>query len=487
MNRSNVAGALLLCSLLSFGSFSAVHAHPLAQACGNFNSRLAVGDTALVVSQALNIREAPGTNAARLRNPLEPGVIATITDGPRCVDGFTWWQVEADGTVGWVAEGNPNEYFLSAPVDPGAVSAPPGDFDTSGSANPNPPLSTLDGNPGGGNFYHACDSGFYDGVIGRSAYAGDNISNGGTVVYRPFTHVLEIDTPALCFIREVQYDFNGVAAAPNGQRIEPLVSQLFDDEEGDLYLTQIQLPPQAFLAAGIWRLEVPGYGISIDIRPPAHPYVLFTLADGGQMLVAGLQPNERFILSGASRGGNDPQWFEARANNRGIFTRSLRDLPWLRGFNDLNVNNLRASVGNVDIVGQMGSFLSVGGITITEPQTGYYWYRIPMRYGAPLMRELIWGGNYDEASAMDYLRQWTCPGAAPIRLDPDERVYVASGVGAQNVYSEPSLSAQVVDTIQPGDSVFIFYGVECADNGVWWPSDDGWIMESRNGQYLWTQ
>lgn len=489
MNRVYVVRALCLCVVLSLGGAFLAHAQPLAQACGDFTSRLAVGDSALSIAPALNIRESPSTDAERLRDPLEPGTMATITAGPRCEDGYTWWEVEAVGTVGWVAEGNPDVYFLSEPVDPDAVSQPQGNFDTSGNANPNPPLSTLDGNPGGGNYFHVCDGGSYDGVIGRIAYSEDNINNGGSVVYRPFTHVLEVDTPALCFIREVEYQNNGSAITPNGQRVDPLVSRLFD--EGDIYLTQIQLPPQAFLTAGTWRLEVPGYSINIDVRPLNHPYVLFTLADGGQMLVAGLQPNERFVLSGASRGGNDPEWFEARANQQGIFTVPLSQLSWMRDFDEFDTNNLRAAVGTIDIIGQMGSFLSFDGISVTNPQTGFYWYRIPMRYGAPLMHELVWGGNYDEASAQDYLRQWTCPGASPIRLDPQNtngRAYVASGVGTQGIYTAPSLNAPIEETREPGDYLVISQGVECADNGVWWSAGgDEWIMENQGSQYFWVE
>jgi hypothetical protein len=39
--------------------------------------------------------------------------------------------------------------------------------------------------------------------------------------------------------------------------------------------------------------------------------------------------------------------------------------------------------------------------------------------------------------------------------------------------------------VQPGETMFLLGGVECADNGVWWETGDGWLMESQNHQYLW--
>jgi hypothetical protein len=497
MNRDTILHALLLPAIFVLSGSVVAHAHPPAQVCGDFDSRLAVGDTALVVSPALNIREAPSTSADRLRDPLEPGTVAAILEGPRCVDEYTWWQVTAESITGWVAEGNPDEYFLSGPVDPDEVSPPQdsqdnqgsqGNFDTSGDANPNPPLETLDGQPGGGNYYYACEGGYNDsGVTGRLAFSEDNINNGGAADYRPFTHVLEVDTPAICFAGNAQYGNNAVAVAPNGQRLDPVVSQLYD--EGSVYLTQIQLPLQAFIASGTWRLEVPGFVIDVNVRLPDHPYILFTLANGGQMLVAGLQSNERFILSGSAF-GDYPEWFEARADQQGLFTLPLSQLTWLNEIDELDTNNLRRAVGTIDIIGQMGSFLSYDGITVTHPDTGYYWYRIPMRYGAPLMHEIIWGGSYDEASAQDYLRQWTCPGASPIRLNPDTsggRAYVANGVGTQFVYTGPSLNAPVESSREPGDYLVFFGGVECADNGVWWSAGGEWIMENQGSQYFWVQ
>src|SRR5829696_1174320 len=168
-----IAAILLGYLLIGSGIVNGAIFSPLRQGCDGFNSRLNVGDFVLVTSPALNIRGAPGTNAERLRDPLEPGTPASIVQGPECVDGYTWWNVTADGTQGWVAEGNPDTYFLSEPVDPDQIDQSDPDFDASGDANPNPPLSTLDGKPGGGNYEYAC-RGLDDGLIARDPSTSSN-------------------------------------------------------------------------------------------------------------------------------------------------------------------------------------------------------------------------------------------------------------------------------------------------------------------------
>ncbi len=59
----------------------------------------------------LNLRGEPSTAQARLGVLLE-GLLVGVMDGPRCNEGYVWWQVETDGLIGWVAEGRVNEYWL---------------------------------------------------------------------------------------------------------------------------------------------------------------------------------------------------------------------------------------------------------------------------------------------------------------------------------------------------------------------------------------
>ncbi len=76
--------------------------------------RLSVGDDARVTSaaQGLRLRSLPavGTGQERL---LRPGTAFTVTEGPLCNTGYTWYQVMlADGSSGWLAEGEGTTYWV---------------------------------------------------------------------------------------------------------------------------------------------------------------------------------------------------------------------------------------------------------------------------------------------------------------------------------------------------------------------------------------
>ncbi len=54
--------------------------------------------------QRLNIRQAPGTDAAIVAR-VDPGTRLEVLDGPRTASGYTWWHVRSpDGVTGWAAE-----------------------------------------------------------------------------------------------------------------------------------------------------------------------------------------------------------------------------------------------------------------------------------------------------------------------------------------------------------------------------------------------
>lgn len=68
------------------------------------SGELAVGGTATVTDNGLNMRSEPSTGAS-IVTTLAQGQQVTITGGPEEGDGFTWWQIELDnGNQGWVAE-----------------------------------------------------------------------------------------------------------------------------------------------------------------------------------------------------------------------------------------------------------------------------------------------------------------------------------------------------------------------------------------------
>jgi|GEM_PF-5245137 len=61
-----------------------------------------------------NLRSQPTQNAERLLR-IPAGATFSVLSGPQCGDGYTWWEVSYNGTVGWTAEGGGNEYW----VEPG--------------------------------------------------------------------------------------------------------------------------------------------------------------------------------------------------------------------------------------------------------------------------------------------------------------------------------------------------------------------------------
>lgn len=458
-------------------------ADALEEVCADFDSRVQVEDYAQVTSPALNIRNTPGVDAKRLRDPLTPGTLIHVDAGPECVDNYTWWQVTVDGLQGWVAEGNSDVYFLSEPVDPDQIE-PVSDGGTRGDVNPNPPLSPLDGRPGGGNYDSACE-GIDDNLVASDPATSSYVDSGALVIFTPSLNMLEVDTPAICLGRSYAPNGSEIAIAPNGTRYPPSIMTSYDDEDGAFRYAAVQLPADAFFQFGTWTLQVDGFGLSIDVRAPEHPYVLYTFLDDGMMIVGGLRPHERFIASGTGDEDDTTRYFQAQADSDGSFVIPLRRLPWYDDLPEYDTNSLYASVTRTDIIGQEGSFVTLEGVSVQDPVTEYEWFRIPVREAAPLMQQLIWGGQYSQADAEALLQDWTCPDAAPIRLNRNENESAAAVGNAQRIYSRPSLNSQVREVVQAGDTMFLLGGVECADNGVWWETSDGWLMESQNHQYLW--
>ncbi|NLX11375.1 MAG: SH3 domain-containing protein [Chloroflexi bacterium] len=73
--------------------------------------RLMIGDTGRVLpGPPNNLRDQPGSGT--VIGQIASGDSFTVLDGPRCVNEMNWWQVDANGTVGWTAEGDASAYWL---------------------------------------------------------------------------------------------------------------------------------------------------------------------------------------------------------------------------------------------------------------------------------------------------------------------------------------------------------------------------------------
>jgi hypothetical protein len=92
-------------------------------------TRLIAGVEARATADGIpkNIRSAPSTSST-IRGQIPAGQEITILDGPQCVEGLVWWQIDCDTLVGWVAEGQNGTYWLeplSSPLPtPGAAATP---------------------------------------------------------------------------------------------------------------------------------------------------------------------------------------------------------------------------------------------------------------------------------------------------------------------------------------------------------------------------
>lgn len=84
--------------------------------------RLRVGENARVLpGTANNLRGNPSLSGG-LTGRIPGGRKIAVLDGPRCSDGYVWWQVNYNGSVGWTAEGEGNDYWIE-PLDSSSSSS----------------------------------------------------------------------------------------------------------------------------------------------------------------------------------------------------------------------------------------------------------------------------------------------------------------------------------------------------------------------------
>jgi uncharacterized protein YraI len=75
-------------------------------------SSLVVGGQGRVTPGLPNkVRSAPGTAAAEVGS-IPGEAIFSVIGGPRCADGYLWWQVNYNGLAGWTASGSGTEDWV---------------------------------------------------------------------------------------------------------------------------------------------------------------------------------------------------------------------------------------------------------------------------------------------------------------------------------------------------------------------------------------
>ena len=76
-------------------------------------SRLSIGMNVRVTftdGTPLLVRTNPGESIV---TSISEGTEFSVIGGPLCLDGYTWWEIElADGTIGWSAEGDSEDYYI---------------------------------------------------------------------------------------------------------------------------------------------------------------------------------------------------------------------------------------------------------------------------------------------------------------------------------------------------------------------------------------
>jgi LysM repeat protein len=87
---------------------------PAATPACTLAPRLTAGSLARVLpgsSNALRSQPGTGSNSAVIGEILG-GNLINVLAGPTCADGYYWWQVNYNGTIGWTAEGQGSTYWL---------------------------------------------------------------------------------------------------------------------------------------------------------------------------------------------------------------------------------------------------------------------------------------------------------------------------------------------------------------------------------------
>lgn len=78
------------------------------------------GAVVTIVSDDVNLRDGASLEGAILTN-LMTGTSATIVSGPETVDDYDWYEIEVDGTVGWVVSDYLATSGSTIPLDVGAT------------------------------------------------------------------------------------------------------------------------------------------------------------------------------------------------------------------------------------------------------------------------------------------------------------------------------------------------------------------------------
>ncbi|MEZ4669550.1 MAG: SH3 domain-containing protein [Anaerolineae bacterium] len=103
----------ILLTFLLFLSVPCRHAQDTIPACPDtLPARLEVNSWAKTVAGFTINRRAAASLQGERTGQIPSGDIVRVVAGPRCADGYVWWDLNYDGRTGWTAEGGDGEYWL---------------------------------------------------------------------------------------------------------------------------------------------------------------------------------------------------------------------------------------------------------------------------------------------------------------------------------------------------------------------------------------
>ena len=95
------------------GDFPTVTPHVFCE--GTPASMLIIGERGRVTrtddDETLNLRSGPGIDYGILVQ-IEQLETFFVLDGVECSDGYSWFQIDYQGRIGWVAEGDEDQYYV---------------------------------------------------------------------------------------------------------------------------------------------------------------------------------------------------------------------------------------------------------------------------------------------------------------------------------------------------------------------------------------
>ena len=96
----------------SSSSNSTTSSNSSSSLCPSFSAPVSVGDIGRITpGVSNNIRSNAGTSYSNV-GQIPAGATFNVIGGPRCNDGYRWWQVNYNGVSGWTADGESGDLWI---------------------------------------------------------------------------------------------------------------------------------------------------------------------------------------------------------------------------------------------------------------------------------------------------------------------------------------------------------------------------------------